>query len=607
MLSISHIRSYLILSAIAVIGFLAFGYQSTAAQSAVCHATWFDFNSGSELSSLSGVSASHNSLGITPDLDAAGYDVSSGLIYGLDEFENLYSVNPDTASVTNLGPVYSHDGARTLSDEFKNEGIFSRYQVGDVNDGKLYVMPGGNVASDYAPGMSLLFSEKDDLKDVIEINLASLTYARHEIDYPGVDESPDAHESYFVGDVVYIDGKLYSVNGNQNFGNGQLAVADIDTSKGYSVTLHGLPRDTEYGALWLARNHNDTDYEMYAVASNNGSIYRINGYDGSQPTAQLVGNTDNITITDGAGCPDISAPALNITANDDSYEATGGMSIPVDWASNDAAGSTITLGEVDKASAAGAEITVTSDGFITYVAPVGFNGLDSFTYSACAEVAFVSYCDPAIVTVQVASPVLDVSTSVSGDSDNSTISVAVTANNTGQGTATGTSVSVIVPAGTSFVQSTGWTCLSDGSTGDTCTAQLTDISAGGTGQIAYALTVVDDTARDVQLVTTVESDSVPSQRSEDTFTIESDGAVTVVLGTTTDGSGTDATAQTGAVTATTTTAEDGSYVASGGDTTVVLAETGQTEIMTAVAVGALILVGSVGLLRHRVYSSFSLR
>ncbi|MEM6998197.1 MAG: hypothetical protein AAF413_04805 [Patescibacteria group bacterium] len=616
MQNLARFKKYFVHAAIFTISlvFVALNTASTSAQSPTCSAVWYDFHSGNQLASVSSIISDHQSIATVADLDAAGYDTRTGQIYGLNSSEELVRTDPTNGAQTNLGQVTSSDGLRTLSDEFVNDGVYDRFRVGDMSGGKLFVIPGGDTAGQNTGGTDLLFADRDDLKNVFEIDVDTLVYTRHDIDYPGVDASPDVYESFFAGDAVYVDGVLYSLNGNRGYGNGQLAVANVSTGEGYSVTAHGLPRNKTYGAQWLARSQDGNSYEMYAVINNDGAIYRINGYDTNYPVAQLVGYTSAHDIADSAGCPDISAPALNVVASDDFSDGVAGTQLSIDWSDNDYAASDLVVGEVDKTSAAGAAVIVGPNGALEYQAIKDFAGTDSFAYEACTTVVGRTYCDQATVHIDVQTSTLSVATSLTDlGTDPQTLRLDIDTSNTGTVSATSVVTMVELPDGVT-IQGDGWQCDNG-----LCTSASATIDVDAAHSVSVTL-AVDDSATGQKIVNVaVESDQNSAVQSSNSFTVDSDsGSITVVQGASTSGSQSsdnqsastdsdDVAASSSNSSSSAASTTDSSAVTDDAAVTAVLAETGQNNRLLIAS--AVVTILGVGVLAYATKKSigYSLR
>ena len=127
---------------------------------------------------------------------------------------------------------------------------------------------------------------------LIKIDVTAKTY--EEVNFSGA--LPDK-----VADITYINNAFWGVEAET------LYKWDLGTTTITATQVTGLPSSSpsspqHYGASWTDNQHN-----LY-VSNNNGGIYRIDGYDTSNPVAVLVSDSEATNKNDGASCPNAAAP-----------------------------------------------------------------------------------------------------------------------------------------------------------------------------------------------------------------------------------------------------------------------------------------------------------
>ena len=196
------------------------------------------------------------------------------------------------------------------------------FSIGEAHNGLLYVSV-GNQENQIPTG-------KDN--NIYVIDLATSTYTKLVTSHPGL-----TSETGRIGpDMVYISGKLYSVNGQ----NGDsivptLNVIDIATGVITATDITGLPKlDDSYGALWLAKDPITNETKFYTYSNGGGKIYEISNYS-TTPSAILKASGKKLTNNDGASCPDAKPPVFSIDAVDDAGTTTVNNPVNINWVDND--------------------------------------------------------------------------------------------------------------------------------------------------------------------------------------------------------------------------------------------------------------------------------
>lgn len=558
-----------------ILSLLCFSAFMSAAASAqedpyTCNTGLLQYSDG-QLHQLDPISGLFSAVDVAADVDAMGYDTLTGLIYGLDEAENLVSINPSTGTTTTLGAVVSSSGnGNTLSDEFANVGQFNRFKVGDVSGGKLYAIPGGDTKEPiYSDGSgSLSYIERDAYKDVFEIDLASQTYIKHDIDYPGNDISPDVNIVFFDGDLVYHEGKLYSVNGDQEHRGGRVITVDLSTNTADFAVIDGLPMHMEHGAQWLAYSESG-QLNLYAYTNDNGYTFEVSNFTGDSPAAKAVAFSNSLYSNDGAGCPDQVVSSFAVDAVDDLAFALAGQELAIDWLANDSATGEITMQSFDATSVNGVTISLNDDNQFVYLASgQSLLSTDSFSYTVCYNYAYLTspygLCDTATVSVELATPAVNIAaTGPSSFTAGSEVEVVLTVANEGSGPALNGFLELVLPEGMA-ITNPAWQCEVG-----VCTYSMGNVEPSSIQSIAVTVQT-EQSASSSEILATFSAENHSNVVSS--FELDPENGLTVVLGAS-------------------DVAGDDSAITSG---TVVLAETG-VQAYASVIAGTVLMVSAFGL------------
>jgi len=219
------------------------------------------------LKELNVTDGSYTTIGSSADnYNAIGWDARTNLIYGIgrNSYESHLLVIDQSGVAYDLGlPTEVNTGAQY--DGTPN--------AGDMKDNYLYVRDGTNL---------------------VRIDVDANTY-----EAVTFTDNSDGRAA-LVSDIVYIertnsfwggkDNKLYRWN-----------LSDMTLT--YYEGVAGLPDSgTVYGAAYT-----DNAGNLY-LSNNDGGVYRVDNYDGSNPVAVKVSDSQSTNKNDGASCPNAPAP-----------------------------------------------------------------------------------------------------------------------------------------------------------------------------------------------------------------------------------------------------------------------------------------------------------
>mgnify|MGYP000862317851 CR=1 FL=1 len=348
----------------------------------------------------------------TGKINASGYDKNTGRIYSLNgnfnsnnlnnSFVNLIYTDTTTGAVTTVGPVTNANDSTETFKQVLNQALKrpvgsnpdhnngKTFSIGEAHNGLLYVSV-GNQENQIPTG-------KDN--NIYIVDLATSTYTKLVTSHPGL----TAETGRIGPDMVYISGKLYSVNGQ----NGDsivptLNVIDIATGVITATDITGLPKlDDSYGALWLAKDPITNETKFYTYSNGGGKIYEISNYS-TTPSAILKASGKKLTNNDGASCPDAKPPVFSIDAVDDAGTTTVNNPVNINWVDNDTHDptNTIVIDTFDSTSVNAGTVTNNGDGTFKYQPQTGFYGTDTFTYTICLNDVTPKTCDSATITVTI--------------------------------------------------------------------------------------------------------------------------------------------------------------------------------------------------------------
>jgi|GEM_PF-2460722 len=324
------------------IGILCTSPQVVHAAPLTCTSAFYQIMGG-QLKVLNAEDGSYDSIGaVIPDVpNALGYNVEDNYLYAL--------VNTGA----NQGHLLRIEGDGSYTDLGIPAGLpVASYVAGDFDDeGNLWVSPFGTTSTLYR----------------IDVSAGTTT-------------SLALSDGILISELVHINGVLY--------GQGGYYLRRIDTDTGIltSAAVTGMPSgfaaNSPFGAGWAT-----VQDELYFSHNVTGIIWKITDYDTEAPLATALIQGEIPSSNDGAACAGAASPIEDLAAVNDSRRLDNGtrtlsVSVSSGLLRNDS-GQEITVTGYTQPTRG--TVTVNADGSFEYVAPAGFSGTTTFTYTITDE------------------------------------------------------------------------------------------------------------------------------------------------------------------------------------------------------------------------------